>query len=243
MTKNYAIIWWAAALLLAGCNQQTIYRTASGLQFMIYLGPNGQTTAAGSGATVKLSYTLRHGDSVVSTTEGRMPMYQPLIPGLIFPYSPMEALTSGVHPGDSIVAWQRVDSMRRKGMLAQLPKDWRMSDRLTATMKVLAVFPFDYHHGDSAVRADKLAEATALLEREQPLAAAHMAQWLREQSITATPTPDGVFLQVLTAGTGPAADSGSHLKLYIPPGTGVPPSAVVRQGQIPGDDMQWEVWW
>ena len=208
-----ALVFLSAVIAVGGCRQQVVYRTASGLEFMLYHGDNATGPVAGSGATVKVNYTLRYGDSVLHSTVRSMPLYQPLIPGLIAPYSPMEALGAGVRPGDSLVVWQRVDSMQRKGLLRELPKGWRMSDRLTATMKVLAVFSFDYMRTDSAVRADKLAEATAWLDGEQRRAFAHMAGWLKEQSIAAKPVGDGVFVQVLAEGSGAVADSGSTVSL------------------------------
>jgi FKBP-type peptidyl-prolyl cis-trans isomerase len=213
MKKKVIYLLVAGAIAgLTGCIQ-TVYRTASGLTFMIYKGPDTGGIASGSGTTVKVELTVRHGDSVVQTSVGKMPVYQQLIPGLIFPYSPAEALVSGVKAGDSLVVWQQVDSMLQKGLLRQLPKGWERSDQLVSTIKVLQVFPFDFRHGDSLVKTDKEAEAKAWLGREQTAGETRVKDWLAKQGITAKPGPEGSFLVVVNKGQGPPADSGVALIL------------------------------
>jgi FKBP-type peptidyl-prolyl cis-trans isomerase FkpA len=186
----------------------------SGLEYRVF--PCSSTggssgIVAASGSMVKLRLRVWHADTLVHGGGGsRLPLYQPLIPGLVYPYSPMEALF-GRRAGDSVVVEQRVDSMLRKGLLRSLPAGWKSSDRLWVRMLVLAVFPFDNGGSDSAVRADKAREAKLLLDREQAAGVQRVRGWLEKRKIVAMPGPSGVFLEVVAGGTGDIVDSGSAL--------------------------------
>lgn len=298
MSRIFVTLFFLAvanAAILSSCHEQTVYRTASGLQFTLIPGNPPGPIVAGSGATVKAVYTVRYDDSIVGTTNGHMPLYQQMIPGLVFPYSLMEAL-GGTRAGDSLVVWQRIDSLRRKGLLPHLPAGWKSGDRLVITMKVLRVFPFNYHAGDSLVEADKEQEARRLLEVVRAEGEARMTRWLARHGITAKANREGCFLEVMVKGKGQVADSGSmiglryrcmtvggklldantdtgfhhppvlsvrlggttlppvidatlrglpagtHARVYVPKGVGVSSALVARQGDIPGEDMVWEVW-
>jgi FKBP-type peptidyl-prolyl cis-trans isomerase len=282
-----------ALVAINGCYQQTVYRTASGLTYRVWHHPPGGV-AAGSGSTVKARFTERHGDSVYGDTTGRLPMYQALIPGLVFPYSPGEAL-GGAQAGDSIVIIRRVDELLAKGILRKLPSDWRPSDELVGTIVVERVFPFDPIHGDSVLQADKLHEAQRLLAAVKAAGQKRIAVWLRDHGIPAASPPGGVFRIVDREGTGARIDSGmtvdiryrlmtltgrqiksnedttshqppvlqitigsrllpapvdaalrgvnrgSRVRLFVPRGMGVDAPAVVRTGEVPPDDLVWEL--
>jgi hypothetical protein len=196
-----------ALVAINGCYQQTAYRTASGLTYRVWHRPPGGM-AAGGGSTVKAWFVERHGDSVCGDTAGRLPLYQALIPGLVFPYTPGEVL-GGAQAGDSIVFVRRVDELLSKGIMRNLPPGWRRSDELTGTIVVGLVFPFDPVHGDSVLQADKLAEARRCLGAVQAAGQERVIAWLREQKIPAASAPGGIFRIVDLQGTGPRVDSGA----------------------------------
>ena len=123
---GYAFAGLLAVAAMNGCDQQTIYRTGSGLTYRVWhRQPHGPV--AGSGATVKVRYRELHADTPYDGTGGRMPLYQPMIPGLVFPYTVGEAL-GGARAGDSIVYTRRVDQLLARGILKKLPPGWNSSD-------------------------------------------------------------------------------------------------------------------
>jgi hypothetical protein len=282
-----------ALVVINGCYQQTVYRTASGLTYQVWHRPPGGV-AAGSGATVKARFVERRGDSVYGDRAGRLPLYQALIPGLVFPYTPGEVL-GGAQAGDSIIFIRRVDELLSKGILRKLPPGWKRSDELVGTIVVEHVFPFDPLHGDSVLQADKLAEAKRLLGLVQAAGQERVTAWLREQKIPVASLPGGVYRIVDSLGTGSVVDSGmtvgiryrlmtltgrlinsnedtsfhqppvlqvaigshvlpapvdlalrglnrgSRVRIFVPRGVGVDALSVVRTGEVPPDDLVWDL--
>ena len=142
----------------------TFRRTASGLEFKIYPAKS-HAPLAGSGVTVKLYQYWYWHDSLQSTNCDTLPTYQPLIPGLIFPYHPYEALIYGVREGDSVVVMLRVDSLVTQKKVHKAPLDARPGDAWVVAMKVLKVFPFNPLTSDSLLVADKQMEWKRIEER------------------------------------------------------------------------------
>jgi hypothetical protein len=295
MRKTFLLV---CICFLAACTRETWYITPSGLHYHIFY-TNGRDSVARMGGVAKVRYIeLFHG-AIRKSTGGQLPLYQHLIPGMLMPYGPMEALVYGVREGDSVEVVQRLDSMVGKGLLPKLPPGTHGSDEITTRLVVERVFAPDLLHPgrlDSLVRADKEQEAAVLLTRERPMAEARVTDWLRQQGIKATATAYGTFIQVLELGKGPVADSGSvvsiryscttlagkildantdtsfhhppvlairlgarmlppaldqtmrglhsgsHVKIFVPKGVGVMPAMVAQQGQIPGEDVVWELW-
>jgi len=287
-----------ALLLFAGCSLgchvRTIYRTASGLKYQIFPATDPGPLAAGSGATVKVKYSIRHGDTVIQTTTDQMPLYKLLIPGLIYPYHWTEAL-GNTRAGDSLVVEQTVDSLLKKGLLARIPAGWTSSDRVVTTAKVIRVFPFDPLHTDSLVRADKEAEAKGLLEQARVEGSERIRKYLTGRGLAATLARSGAYVQIVEPGRGPLPHAGStislqyqcatlkghvldantdssfhhppvlsvpigqglpspvigetlrtlpigtHARIYLPRGLGVSPAAVAQQGELPDDDIVWDI--
>jgi len=197
-------------MIFFGACSPDIQKTASGLEYVIYHKDNGKGPLAGSGSTVKLTLVLRKGDSVIRPAR-RMPEYKQLIPGLVFPYTPIEALYH-VQAGDSIIAWQRVDSMVSKHMIASLPHGWKKSDKLTATMRVLAVFPFDYGKGN-LVKADEEAETVRILAEEEKAGPARIQTYLTKHHIETETYPSGIFVEFIQKGDDQLPDSGETVSL------------------------------
>lgn len=200
----------AGLVLLDGCYQQTVYRLPSGMTYQVWHRSSG--IPAGGGATVKARYVERHKDSMIADTSGELPLYQELIPGLVFPYTPGEAL-GGAMVGDSIVFTRKVSEMKAKGLLKALPHGWHRSDELVGTMVVERVFPYDVLHGDSLLHADKLAEARRLLEAATAEGRKRMKDWLAQRGLSAMEIDTGVYRLIDQQGTGATVDSGAAVAL------------------------------
>jgi hypothetical protein len=120
---------------LAACHPETWYVTPSGLHYRVVY-TNGRDSLARMGGIAKLRYIQLFQDTVRRGTGGQMPLYQEMIPGLLQPYSPMEALAYGLREGDSVEAVQRLDSMVSKKLLAGLPPGTRGSEEWTTRFVV-----------------------------------------------------------------------------------------------------------
>ena len=197
--------------LLPACNPD-VHTAPSGIQYVIYHSARTAGPVSGSGSTVKLTLVLTKGDSVIRPAL-KMPEYKELIPGLVFPYSPIEVLYNKVRQGDSVIAWQRVDSLLSKRMLQKLPRGWKKSDRLVATMKILRVFPFDFRKSDSLVQVDKENEMRRLFPIEQKEGLNQVKHYLDSLHIKAAASPEGTFIQLITKGSGPLPDSNQTVSI------------------------------
>lgn len=156
MSKFFFLLF--AATLFCGC-KPSFRRTASGLEYRIV--KKGHGALAGSGSTVKVNYTWHFHDTLVRSTYQSLPHYQALIPGVIFPYDPMEALTQQVREGDSIEVILRADSLIAQGRLKDPPPSIKPGDFWRIGIRVLKVYPFDWSkpgYVDSLITLDKKME-------------------------------------------------------------------------------------
>jgi hypothetical protein len=154
-------------VLLVSCSQSETgwKQTASGLEFKIIHG-KAKGSVAGSGATVKFHQYWYWHDTLKMNSRDSLPLYQALIPGLIFPYDPTEAFLHGVQEGDSVVVNLRIDSLYKQRRIDTLRGNMKLTDRWVIGMKVLKIFPFDPLHSDSIVMADRLKEYETYKKRK-----------------------------------------------------------------------------
>jgi hypothetical protein len=202
---------------LAACGHETWYVTPSGLHYRV-LFTNGRDSLARMGGVAKLRYIQLFHDTVRRGTGGQMPLYQQMIPGLLEPYSPMEALVYGLRQGDSVEAVQRLDSMVSKKLLSGLPPGTRGSDTWTTRFVVERIFEPDFTRPgrmDSLLAADKAEERRrldSLYTRSGPV---RVRDWLDRHHIAAQQEADEPFVQVLNAGSGARLDSGSTAQVIL----------------------------
>jgi FKBP-type peptidyl-prolyl cis-trans isomerase len=208
----YVILSAAAVVLLASCNNLDFKRTKSGLLYKIAKHGDSKDSIAAPGSTIKLHVTEKINDSVLQTTFGKLPFYVKVDTSAAVNYSPVEVL-SLVRKGDSIVVVQLIDTLLKKGM--QLPPFAKKGDRFVYNMKVVDVF-----RNDSLQRIDQSKEIAIEQERQQKEMAGakekerqEIEEYLSKNKITAQKTPQGAYLQVITVGEGPQADSGKLVSL------------------------------
>jgi len=200
--KQTTTILFSFLILFAvsGCSQGGGFKkTKSGLLYKII--SNGSGPLAKKGEFLKVHYTQKVRDSIISTSTDGLPTYAPV--DSVGPvYNPTEIFAM-LKKGDSAVVVMLADSLQKKQ--GALPPFIGKNDKLTLTLKVLDVLKTE-----TDVRADQ----TTLLEKRKGEEIATIEQYLAKNNIKAEKSEKGVFVQIETKGDGPAVDSGKavHVK-------------------------------
>lgn len=192
-------------LLTPSCTHSTWKRAKSGLRYRI-VGRMPDDSIARRGQTVKLEVTQKVGDSVMETTQGKIPLYFTVNPGTQH-YNPLEVFDYSIHKGDSIITEQLVDSMLKKKIFKDIPKWMKPADEWCTYLKVVDIFS-----DEESVEADKAWELTKVVAVQTALGQARIRSWLDSHDKNASRLKD-VFLVITRHGTGPEADSGRTVSL------------------------------
>ena len=125
-------------------------------------------------------------------------------------------LAKGVREGDSVVVYQRMDSLLKKGRLEKLPAHLKPEDQLLIGIKILKVFPFEILHPGSTedrVAEDKQAERNKMDSLQTILGPRRVQDFLRKKNITASVNALGAFVEIIAPGEGLQADSGNTVSV------------------------------
>jgi hypothetical protein len=163
-------------LTLFSCNRDRYYRTKTGLLYQIQHTDTTQALAT-MGTTVKVNYTQQVKDSIISTTQDRMPLYYMVMPHMSN-YNPLEVFDYGMHQGDSIIVKQRVDSMLAKKIFQKKPEWMADDDEWVTHLKVEKVF-----QNDSLLQVDKQMESEFVVAIQTELGMARIKRHLNKNSI------------------------------------------------------------
>src|SRR5436190_827138 len=165
MKKNEWLMSLAAiaVFLVVGCGKLDYKKTKDGLLYKIITTKDSKGPVAKNGDVLKFHFVQKAEDSVIRTSYGKLPGYQPISTNNISPYDPSE-IFSMLRKGDSAVTVMLVDSLISKG-LAQaqtLPPYMKRGGRIIITFKVLDLFT-----SDSVARKDLNTEMTKDEPRRQ----------------------------------------------------------------------------
>ena len=207
MKKITTVILGMSLLLVFGaCSKGggSYKKTKSGLLYKII--SDGKGELAKKGEFLKVHYTQRIDrvggrDSVLSTSLNGLPTYAPV--DSVGPvYNPAEIFDM-LRKGDSAVVVLLADSLLKKQ--GQLPPFIGKKDKLTLILKVVDIF---------ASEDDLRNDQQAMLESKKTEEVQDIEKYLAEKNIKAEKTEKGTFVEVLSKGDGPAADSGKavHVK-------------------------------
>jgi FKBP-type peptidyl-prolyl cis-trans isomerase FkpA len=206
MKKNKLLFCILTTVAIASCAQVDFKRTKSGLLYKIIHGPGGNSSdsTAKPGNVLKLYFTQKINDSVLSTNYGKMPTYAQIPPSVPQDaYNPSEIFTM-LRKGDSVNSVILVDSLLAKKQLQQLPPFMKKGDRITITFRVVDVF-----RSDSAANMDsqkELAIEKTRLEKESAVEAVKedndLQAWLKKKNISTQRAPRGTYVHVTDAGSG-----------------------------------------
>lgn len=186
-----------AALIFTACENSSYRKTPGGMPYKIYRGDD--TAQVRVGDYIKVLYTQTIRDSVYFTTEGTLPIYLKVDPKPQ-PYDISEIWTS-LRVGDSIIATQMIDTFIKR-MPQSIPPEFKNGMRIITTVKILQVFT-----SDSAVKADDERSRAVLLTEEIKT----VEKYLADKKINAQKTPSGAYVELVSPGSGPMADSGKNV--------------------------------
>lgn len=191
----------------SACKQEKRYRTDTGLMYLHYPSDSNDSIAR-MGTTVKLRIVQKVRDSVIDNNYDKMPLYWMVMPGYGNRYNPLEVFDYGMKEGDSIVTMQLVDSMQRKGIFDSIPSWMKKDDLWYSYIKVEKVF-----RSDSALQADRTAEANIVTEKQTALGKTRIEQYLKQHQINATPGIHASFKEMLQEGNGGTIEKGDSAKI------------------------------
>jgi FKBP-type peptidyl-prolyl cis-trans isomerase FkpA len=201
--KKTTTILLSLVLLFAigGCSKGGGFKkTKSGLLYKII--SDGKGPIAKKGEFLKVNYTQKVRDSILSTSVGSLPTYAP-VDSVGAVYNPAEIFNK-LRKGDSAVIVMLADSlMKRSG--GQLPPFIHQKDKLTLTLKVVDIFK-----SEEELRKDQ----QAMLEGRKTSEIKELEKYLKDKGIKTEKTEKGVFVEIMEKGTGPKVDTGKavHVK-------------------------------
>jgi FKBP-type peptidyl-prolyl cis-trans isomerase FkpA len=213
----------AVGMLLTACNSVDFKKTKSGVPYKIFPSKSGEKIVEGNFA--KFNFVIKVKDSVINSSYGKMPAYQPIGPNTSSTYdigNVINELLSKSKAGDSLYMVFSADSLIAHNPMITQQLPLKKGDELIFTIKVLEVF-----RNEEAVRADydkARVLASAGMEKEQlqkfktdTMVARHMTEdnkliedYLAANHIQAQKTEWGAYVQVINPGQGPKPASGQY---------------------------------
>lgn len=200
MKRTSIFFYGAVALVLSACSQNAGFKkTKSGLQYKIISEEKGPIVKKGE--FIKVHFTQKIGDSVLSSSFSGLPTYAPV--DSVGPiYNPVEIFPM-LRKGDSAVVVMETDSLYKQPM--EKPPFIKAGDKVTLTFRVVDILP-----SEDALRQDQEKMFQAQKEKEVK----DIQEYLAKNNINAQKTDKGTFVVITQPGTGPVADSGKavHVK-------------------------------
>ena len=236
-TKITAILAITFMAALAGCDQLSYKKTASGLVYKIIPG-KGKDSLIKSGNIVKFQFIRKLNDSLMYTSYGKMPGFSQMNQTPDMNYSPLEVFFM-LRKGDSAVTVELYDSLAKRGLTSQLPPNAKMGDKISTYIKILEVYTNDSLAMDDfnaemakdkprqekemkEIQAKGEAERIEMAKKEwEEMKTAgvmekgikDMESYLAAKKINAQRTNDGTFVVVKEKGTGEPADDGKYINV------------------------------
>ena len=202
-----------AVLLLVSCSGGGGFKkTKSGVLYKIISDGKGLTAQKGQFLKIHVVQNLRSGtkDSLLGTSYDAIPIYLP-VDSMPPSYNPGEVFTM-LRKGDSAQIIMEVDSLMRQG--GNLPPFMSKNDKLVIGIKVLDVMSDEDRAKDQASSEQAFQEVmkkreSAQLEKD----IATIESYLSSKKINAQRTGQGTFVEILSQGDGPVADSGKLVSI------------------------------
>lgn len=209
-----AIIAVAAILTLAACHAN-FDKTRSGLVYKIFPGKGGAPVAGAKFVKMDISYTIKKSngkDTILNSTYGKFPQYQPIDTGSRVSYTFMEILPK-CKVGDSIEFDLSADTIRKRNV--NLPLDlFPKGSIIKGRAKILNAF---------VKREDIMADVAKEEEKLKVKEEKELTEYIAKNHLNAQKTKNGAFVVVENAGEGMKADSGTvalvKYKGYLTDGT------------------------
>lgn len=195
-----AIIAVASFLTLAACHAN-FDKTRSGLVYKIFPGKGGAPVAGAKFVKMDISYTIKKSngkDTVLNSTYGKFPQYQPIDTGSRVAYTFMEILPK-CKVGDSIEFDLSADTIRKRNV--NLPLDlFPKGSIIKGRARILNAF---------VKREDIMADVAKEEEKLKAKEEKGLTDYIAKNHLNAQKTKNGAYVVVETAGEGMKADSGT----------------------------------
>jgi FKBP-type peptidyl-prolyl cis-trans isomerase FkpA len=188
-----------AIILLAACSGESFKKTKSGLLYKIISEGKGPKLAPGN--FVKFDVKVTQKDSVSYNSFGKIPAFT-MIDSVGRPYDISEVFPL-LREGDSVVIVQSADSIAKMQM-GQMPPGLKKGDKITISIRVKKVFT-----DMASAQADFDNEIK--LEKEKEIK--EVETYIKSKGINAIKTEQGTFVEIITPGEGPKADSGKQVSV------------------------------
>jgi FKBP-type peptidyl-prolyl cis-trans isomerase len=224
----------ASVFFMTGCSRLDYKKTKTGLLYKIISTKDSKGPVAKNGDVLKFNFIQKTDDTVMRSSYGKLPGYQPISQGNVLPYDPSE-IFSMLRKGDSAITVLLVDSLISKGLVQpQTLAPLKRGGRIIVTFKVIDLFT-----SDSVARKDLNAEMLKDQPRRQKEMQAQLAlqekqlkeqrqqdeeeyrksgeidrelksmkDYLASKKISAEQTGKGTFVVIKQQGTGPALNDG-----------------------------------
>jgi FKBP-type peptidyl-prolyl cis-trans isomerase FkpA len=195
------IAGFALSFAIGGCSGNAGFKkTKSGLLYKI-ISTDTKNPLAKKGEFLKVNYTNKVRDSIMSTSAGSLPTYAPV--DSVGPIYNAAEIFGKLRKGDSAVVVMLADSLEKKQ--GPLPPFIGKKDKVTLCLKVLDVFK-----SEDEVRKDQ----QAIIDVKKVDEVKDIEKYLADKNIKAQKTTKGVFVVVEQQGSGPKVDSGKavHVK-------------------------------
>lgn len=199
---KYTFNFYAIAFItlsLVACNQASLKKTPGGMPYQIYSDP--KQPKAKTGGFLKIAISQSINDSVVFSNVGKLPNYIPVM-SQSSPYD-LSELWADLHLGDSVIATQMMDTFINRNP-GGVPAPFKKGDRIVTTVKVLGIY-----ENDSLRSIDSEKELASFKKKEIAIVEA----FVKKNNVEAQRTPNGVFVQTLSPGTGNLIDSGKYVSV------------------------------
>jgi len=219
---NYLLVVLAALSFTVACKNVNYKKAKGGLLYKIFPA-KGNDSLIRNGQIAKFHYTVKLNDSLLFTSFGKLPGYQGVQTMESPAYNLLDILTL-MKKGDSAVTVQLTDTLFKKGV--RLPPAAKKGDRLITSFRILEVFSdenvvrADYEREDSIDKPrqmkeqeEQMAKAKKEQEAEELKETKEMEAYLAGKKINAQKTGRGTYVYIQQQGTGPAADTGTYLKI------------------------------
>lgn len=200
MTKRIALLAAIISIVGISCDMAGFKKTKSGLSYKIFPGSgNKEKPTLRPGSIVKFNYQMTINDSVLASSYETVPGYD-MVDSNPRPHDFAEIL-SQLRIGDSAVTYQFSDTLAKLNP-GQMPPFLKKGSKIKMTIKVLDTIA----NGMAGVQEDAMKEEMALTAREVK----GIERYIALKKINAKKL-NNVYVEVISKGDGPAADSGKYV--------------------------------
>jgi FKBP-type peptidyl-prolyl cis-trans isomerase len=195
-TMKKTTIWLALMPLLwfASCKNIGYEKSKSGMEYKIF--SDGKGKALKIGDFVKFQYKVTFKDSLITSSYGFIPGYDQV--DSVGRYHDFSEILTKMKVGDSAICIQLFDSLATQNQFG-MPPYMKKGDKQKMVIKIMDAFP------DRNVAVTDYQQE---IDRFKNNDLVKIEGYLAQKKITAEKVNGNVYVEIQTAGTGPAADSG-----------------------------------